>query len=129
MNKTIKSFVAFALVSTMAGTALFAAPKKNHKAPKERPGVEREERPVFEEVTLVGKVRQTKWGYYTFETDEGDRYVISTTGNPDLYTMRDVRAKEGSRMVYTGLLNHETKIFTVTHNGFKNQRPSAADAK
>ena len=31
MNKTMKSVVAFAMVSTLAGTALFAAPKPNGK--------------------------------------------------------------------------------------------------
>ena len=81
MNKTMKSVVAFAMVSALAGTALFAAPKPNGKH-HSRPAVEGEVKgPEAEFQTLIGKVKVNKAGFVTLTTDEDNRYVLTVPEN------------------------------------------------
>lgn len=123
MKKTVKGLVAVAMISTMAGSALFAAPRT--KAPR-RPALEQEVTSEFQ--TIIGKVRETKWGFVVIETDEGNRYVLNATDDPELISMNDIKVKAGNRMILTGKLNKESKIFTVTQFGF-NETLDYADAK
>lgn len=127
MNKTMKSLVAFAMVSTLAGSAVFAAPRPNGKN-HSRPAIEREHRgPESEFQTLIGKVRVSKSGYVTLITDEGNRYVLTNVDREDAVSMKDLKLKDGKRMVLSGKLNKESQVFTVVKIGFMST--NAGDAK
>lgn len=131
MNKTVKGFVAFALVSTIGSTALFAAPRPRYeKGPARRPGIEKElDSKKSDYQTMVGKVRKTKWGFVTFETDDGNKFVLNATDNPDFVNMKDIKVKAGLRMVLSGKLDKDSNIFTVTHFGRPEGHHRLADAK
>lgn len=127
MNKTMKSVVAFAMVSTLAGTALFAAPKPNGKH-HSRPAVEGEVKgPEAEFQTLIGKVKVTKAGFVILTTDEDNRYVLTVPENIEKLSMKELKLKDGKRMVLSGKLNKESQVFTVVKIGFMST--NAGDAK
>ena len=127
MNKTMKSVVAFAMVSALAGTALFAAPKPNGKH-HSRPAVEGEVKgPEAEFQTLIGKVKVNKAGFVTLTTDEDNRYVLTVPENIENPSMKELKLKDGKRMVLSGKLNKESQVFTVVKIGFMST--NAGDAK
>lgn len=125
MNRTTKTFVVFAMAATMAGSALFAAPKPKHG----RPAIERDVRNRDAEFqTLIGKVKESKWGYLIIETDEGNRYVINTVKAPGAVEFKEIKARAGNRLVLSGKLNSDSKVIDVIRIGFM-ESSETGDAK
>ena len=153
MNRTIKTFVAIAIISS-ASAGLFASPKVSNKTLKKLDvSVEKSESAKKEMVklsdkdkkdekeerskdflkknvkTLTGKVNVTKKGFVTFDTKEGT-YILTVAafeGQKNQISMRDIKVKNGSKLVLSGFVNEESKVFTVIKNGF--MKESHPDAK
>ena len=154
MNRTIKSFFAIAIISAVTSAA-FAAPKVNSKTlkqldttleessksskkemvklnekeDKDSKQKERKDFPKKNIITLTGKVDVTKNGYVTFKTKDGV-YILTTEDGPEgknQITMKDIKKRNGSKLVLSGVLNKSSNVFTVIKNGY--MKEGAPDAK
>lgn len=135
MNKTIKTLSTIALVSVVASSAMFAAPTRRAII-EQKPVIETVERKMEHKVetpkkehfkiqTLTGTIKTSKDGFILFETKDKQTYVVNTAKNNANHNSEDVsiksiKSRNGKKLILSGFLNEETKVFTVVKIGGMN---------
>lgn len=112
MKKNVKLLVAAALVSMVAGSGLFA--QTAGTSVQNNYGIEASEK--VEIVTLTGTVKISGKDIMYFKTKDGNTYVINIQNSEEVST-KAIKARKNKKLILSGYINKETKVFNVVKVG------------